>query len=159
MARSGYTDDYDDNDTFDMIRWRGAVAKAIGGRRGQAFLLEMYRAMEGLPEKKLITDVLQDDYEDGAVCSLGAVGRVRGIDMTLVDEHDYQSIADAFGISCALAQEIMCLNDECGPCGETPELRFQRMRKWIIEHLKPVDLKEVAEGGEHDSHGSEPPSA
>jgi hypothetical protein len=156
VSRHGYTEDCDE--TWDHIRWRGAVAAAIKGKRGQAFLLEMFRAMEELPVKKLVTDMLQDEYEDAAVCALGSVGRARGMNMEGIDIDDYEEIAAAFGIPNALAQEIMWENDE-GPWHETAEKRFHRLRKWIIGNLKPVDVREVAEGGEHDSHGSEPPSA
>lgn len=144
MSRSGYTDDCDD--TFDLIRWRGAVMSAIRGKRGQAFLLEMFRAMEALPQKRLIKKALQDEYEDSAVCSLGAVGRARGIDMSKIDADEYEEVAVAFGIPNALAQEIMYLNDE-GSCNrEDAMARFARVRTWIIGHLKPVDLKDVPEG-------------
>lgn len=46
MSRSGYSDDIDQ---WDLICWRGAVASAIRGKRGQAFLLEMWKAMTALP--------------------------------------------------------------------------------------------------------------
>lgn len=144
MSRSGYTDDCENN--FDLIRWRGAVASAIKGKRGQAFLLEMFRAMEALPQKKLIKKVLQDEYEDAAVCSLGAVGLARGMDMSKIDADEYEEVAVAFGIPCALAQEIMYLNDEWAWNREDAMARFARVRKWIIANLKPVDLKEVPEG-------------
>jgi len=156
MSRSGYTEDCDA--TWDHIRWRGAVKRAISGKRGQAFLLEMFRAMESLPEKKLVKDVLQDEYEDGAVCAIGSVGRARGMDMSLLDEYDYESIAAAFGIPRALAQEIMWLNDDDTWRREDAQARFQRMRKWVINHLRPVDVQEVAEGVGHDPNGAEPPT-
>jgi hypothetical protein len=40
MSRSGYSDDLEN---WSLIRWRGAVASAIRGRRGQAFLRERQR--------------------------------------------------------------------------------------------------------------------
>ena len=51
MSRSGY---HDGIDQWDLIRWRGAVASAIRGKRGQAFLREMLDALDALPEPKLI---------------------------------------------------------------------------------------------------------
>jgi hypothetical protein len=36
MSRSGYSDAWDD-DTWAIIRWRGAVKQAMNGARGQAF--------------------------------------------------------------------------------------------------------------------------
>ena len=65
MSRSGYTDDIDQ---WDLIRWRGQVASTIRGKRGQAFLLEMWRAMQALPAHKLTRDELENEY-DGAVCA------------------------------------------------------------------------------------------
>lgn len=74
MSRSGYSHDIDQ---WDLIRWRGAVAAAIRGKRGQAFLLEMWKAITALPEPKLIANELVE--KDGAVCAMGAVGKQRGI--------------------------------------------------------------------------------
>jgi hypothetical protein len=37
MSRSGYSDDYGDDEPWQLIMWRGAVASAFRGRRGQPF--------------------------------------------------------------------------------------------------------------------------
>lgn len=132
MSRSGYSDDLDDN--WQLIRWRGAVASAIRGKRGQAFLREMLTAFDQLGFDRLIAGDLE---RDGGVCSLGAVGRQRGVEMGGVDPKNYDAIAKLFGIPHSLAQEIMFLNDEWSGDDETPEARFQRMRKWIAENIKP----------------------
>lgn len=68
MSRSGYIDD-GDIEHWDLIRWRGAVASAIRGKKGQSFLLEMLHAMDALPEKKLIA---HDLLKDGSVCARAA---------------------------------------------------------------------------------------
>jgi hypothetical protein len=133
MSRSGYIED--DEDQWQVIRWRGAVASAINGKRGQAFLLEMYRAIDALPERKLIADEL---VQDGAVCAIGAVGKARGLDMTKIDPHDPETVAGTFGIPDALAREIVYMNDE-GSWQETPEQRYERMKKWAAENLLPVE--------------------
>ena len=133
MSRSGYIDDIEQ---WDLIRYRGAVAAAIRGKRGQAFLLEAWKAMQALPEPKLIAHDLE---AEGAVCALGAVGKTRGVDMTKVDPEDHESIAALFGIPHTLACEIMWMNDEAGYRAETPEQRFVRMKKWIEDNLRPVD--------------------
>lgn len=83
MSRSGYTDD---GDNWELIKWRGQVASAIRGKRGQAFLRELRDALDALPEKKLCYHELQ--RKDGACCAIGAVGRARGIDMTDLDPED-----------------------------------------------------------------------
>lgn len=132
MSRSGYSEDCND---FALICWRGAVASAIRGKRGQAFLEEMLHAMAALPERKLISDDLE---LDGAVCALGAVGKARGVDMANLDPTDRDQIAEAFGIAPALAAEIVYMNDEAEWRPETPEQRFARMRQWIEAQLYEV---------------------
>jgi hypothetical protein len=134
VSRSGYIDDVEQ---WDLIRWRGAVASSIRGKRGQAFLLEMWKAMQALPEPKLIAKELE---EDGAVCAIGSVGKARGVNMAEIDPQDHEQVADAFGIPHTLACEIMYMNDE-GPGNwkATPEQRFAYMKKWIEGNLLPVE--------------------
>lgn len=133
MSRSNYNEDIDD--CWQLIRWRGAVASAIRGARGQAFLKEMLCAMDKLPEHKLVANELE---EEGAVCAIGAVGKMRGVDMTKIDPEDSVTVASLFDISDALAREIAYENDEGTFRLETPEQRYSRMRAWvqgqIIEH-------------------------
>ena len=133
MSRSGYSDDCEQ---WDLVRWRGAVTSAIRGHRGQAFLQEMLDAFDAMPEKVLIAESLVE--EDGAVCAMGAVGLKRKMDLSQVDPDDRSSVANAFGISPALAAEIAYENDE-GTWQyrtETPEQRWTRMREWVVKHLK-----------------------
>lgn len=135
MSRSGYTEDCDDQ--WQFIRWRGVVASAMRGKRGQAFLKEMLAAMDALPERKLVRDALE---AGDAVCAIGSVGKARAIDMSGIDPDDHERIAAAFGITTPLAQEIMWMNDD-GFYRETPEERFASMRKWIDSHIrKPPPL-------------------
>ena len=135
MSRSGYCDDIDDQ--WMHIRWRGAVSSAIRGKRGQAFLAEMAEAMDALPEKKLVSMELE---ANGSVCAIGAVGKARGVDMSKLDPEDYSRVAYTFGISDALAQEIVFMNDEAGFYKETEEQRFERMRSWVASNLrKPAE--------------------
>jgi hypothetical protein len=130
MSRSGYSDDCDN---WDLIRWRGAVASAIRGKRGQSFLKEMLTALDALPEKRLIAEELE---KDGEVCALGVIGRARGIDMSQLDPEDYGAVSIAFGIPRALAQEIMFVNDDYLWWKEaTPEKRFATVRKWVEKKL------------------------
>ena len=131
MSRSGYTEEYDPKLSN---LWDGAVAKAIRGKRGQSFLRELIEALDAMPEKRLVQDVLE---KNGAVCAIGSVGVLRGIDMSNIDVEDYDGIAKIFGISRALAQQIESENDECSPFGETPETRWQRMRDWAVENIAP----------------------
>lgn len=133
MSRSGYIDDIDQ---WELIKWRGAVASAIKGKRGQSFLLEMWKAMQSLPEPKLIAGALET--ADGAVCAIGSVGKCRGVDMTEIDFEDHEAVATAFGIPHSLACEIMFINDEDFR-SSSPEERFTAMKKWIENNLLPVE--------------------
>ncbi len=130
MSRSGYTEDHDDQ--WQFIRWRGVVASAMRGKRGQAFLQEMLAAMDALPERKLVREALE---ADGAVCAIGSVGKARGIDMSGIDPDDYETVAGKFGITTPLAQEIMWMNDDAF-WRDTPEVRFEKMRKWVDSHIR-----------------------
>lgn len=161
MNRSGYSDDIDD--TWAHIRWRGAVASAIRGERGQQLLREIAVTMDAMPIKELIAHDLQ---VGGSFCTLGVVGAARGIDMSHLDPEDPKQVAKVFGIAPALAQEIVFENDEgiddyewvdieiCGPMRQhypdwsrhtrtvrvpsknVEARRWWHMRAWVTEHLK-----------------------
>lgn len=132
MSRSGYSDDCWEDGTGWL--YRGAVDRALRGARGQAFLQEMLEAMAALPEPKLIEFELQDP--EGSCCAIGSVGRARGIDMSNLDPEDADSVARVFGIAPAMAREIVYENDaEYRAGNETPEQRFERMRRWIESEL------------------------
>lgn len=162
MSRSGYTDDFEDH--WQLIRWRGAVASAIRGKRGQQTLREILAALDAMPCKELASESLVN--EEGAFCTLGALGAARGIDMAPIDPEDRERVAKTFGISEALAAEIMYLNDEhvddwkfveveiCGPMrpyypewgkhtrtvyAPDPHARAKRwryMRSWVASQIK-----------------------
>jgi hypothetical protein len=70
MNRSGYDED-SCLDQWSHIRWRGQVASAIRGKRGQTFLHELADALDAMPEKRLIAHELQ---EGANVCAIGSVG-------------------------------------------------------------------------------------
>jgi hypothetical protein len=137
MSRSGYSDDCENPGL-----WRGAVNRAITGKRGQAFLREMAAALDAMPAKELVADVIVDN---GAACAIGSVALARRMDVSeLGDGSDSTLVADRFGIASALAAEIAYENDECGESyrdgrmrHETPAERWTRMRAWVDRHLKP----------------------
>ena len=158
MSRSGYTDECDG---WALIRWRGAVQSAIRGKRGQALLVEMVRALDAMPDKRLVSGSLVT--EDGDCCALGAVGLARGMaDLAQIDPDDREAVARAFGIAEAMAAEIMDVNDDngydwiyteveiCGPLRRwdsrnqlfrvpSPHAdvaRWVRMRAWAADHIK-----------------------
>lgn len=132
MSRSGYIDDFEDN--WSLIRWRGAVASATNGARGQALLREMLSALDAMPVKELVAHELE---ADGAHCALGVVGKARGLDLKKIDPEDSQLVASIFGIANALACEIVFINDE-GEWGgnERSARRWIRMRAWIASQIQ-----------------------
>lgn len=131
MSRSGYSDDGEDD--LALGRWRGQVASAIRGSRGQAFLRELIEALDALPEKRLIANDLETG---GNVCAIGSVGVKRGVDMSKLDPHDPYGIAGVFGIAHQLVQEIEYMNDEAF-YGRSPEERWNFMRDWAASQIKP----------------------
>lgn len=134
MGRSNYSEDWDEDGKGGL--YRGAVERALKGRRGQAFLKEMLAAMDALPEPKLIEGEL---VQDGAACAIGTVALARKIDVSGLDPEDAETIAKTFGIAPALVREIEFENDDdfCFSVNETPEKRFIRMRKWIESQILP----------------------
>lgn len=137
MSRSGYVDNLD---TLDLGRWRGQVASAMRGRRGQELLRDLLAALDAMPSKRLIAHEL---IADGEVCALGAVGVRRGIDMTNIDPDEPCDVAAAFNVAEQLAREIVYINDEAGSGQlidgkwqpETPERRWERVREWVAKKL------------------------
>jgi len=136
MGRSGYSDDCIG---WDLIMWRGAVASAIRGKKGQAFLKEMLLSLDAMPEKKLIVDELVT--KTGEVCAIGSVAVTRNVNVSEVDTYDSHRIADIFGIANALVKEIEFINDEGQYWGrETPEHRFERVRSWVMSQIKKEEI-------------------
>ncbi|RQZ17269.1 hypothetical protein DIE15_12415 [Burkholderia sp. Bp9031] len=163
MSRSGYTDE-DEDGTLGL--WRGAVHRAISGKRGQAALRELAAALDAMPVKSLAAESLVN--EDGQFCTLGALGHARGLDMGPIDPDDWDAVAVAFNIAPAMVREIVYENDEglypfepitfvlCGPVRpwypewgqhvfrkyeRIPEdrlgaKRWQRMRDWVQSNLE-----------------------
>ena len=134
--RCGYSDDIDQKDA---AMWRGQVASAIRGKRGQQLLKDALAALDAMPEKRLIRDELVTT--DGDVCLLGAVGKARGVDdIAKIDPEEHDVLANRFNVASCLIQEIEYINDEyvINPHLETPEKRFERVRKWLVENIATV---------------------
>lgn len=62
MSRSGYNDDIDN---WALIKWRGQVASAIRGKRGQKMLRDLLAALDAMPEKSLIVHELESESGEG----------------------------------------------------------------------------------------------
>lgn len=143
MSRSGYSDDDGDGH---LNLWRGAVERSLKGKRGQAFLRELAAAMDAMPDKKLTTGELE---ADGQFCALGVVGQARGKDLSKIDTEDWTQLSREFGISEAMAREIMYENDEFSTCLSIWEghfglqgpddlqeaARWRYMRRWVESNI------------------------
>lgn len=129
MSRSGYSDDYDEG----INLYRGAVTKALQGKRGQKLLRELLVAMDAMEEKKLVSGVLID--ESGGCCALGVVAKVRGLDVSGLDPEESKLVAKTFNIADAMAREVVYMNDEWYTA-ETDEERFTRMRAWVVSQIR-----------------------
>lgn len=164
MSRSGYTDDYADDDPLAEGRWRQAVKRAIEGARGQALLRELLEALDAMEDKRLYAGNFAT--AEGEYCVLGVLGAARGTKMDDLGDEDYcdpELVGQRFGIARALAAEIMYENDNCRDeerlvdvvvCGpmrpwerhvrrewvtneRAAECRFGRMRAWVEGNIKP----------------------
>jgi len=122
-----------------MICWRGAVTRAIKGKRGQVFLRELLAALDAMPEKALISSQLRD--EQGDVCALGAACAKKEVDPTAFDVEDedhHDPLGRALGIAPALVAEIEYVNDDSDYRREQdPFNRYARVRKWVEQHIAP----------------------
>lgn len=147
MSRSGYMDDWDGDDWVAAL-CLGRVARAMKGKRGQAFLKEMLATLDAMPEKRLIANELET--AEGAVCAIGSVGKARGVDMTKLDPEDPDGVAAAFGIAPSMAREIVYMNDEGGDYKETPEARFARIRGWVVSEIKAPPSPQDTNGARQD---------
>jgi hypothetical protein len=151
MSRSGYSDDLDN---WSLIKWRGRVASAIRGKRGQAFLKEALAALNAMPVKELVSGELETE---GQFCTLGVVGRARGFDLTQIDTYDHETLGTKFDIAACLSQEIMYMNDEYArdwewitPPGESHAKRiknpmagaqrWEQMRAWLAGNIKADEV-------------------
>ena len=142
MGRADYHDDYDD--PWSLVMWRGAVASAIRGKRGQAMLVALRDALDAMPDKRLIADDYAD--EDGEVCALECYAKSRGRTLSDLDpiDEEHETVAARCGIATAMAREIQYENDECGIghyvagkyVAETAEERWKRMRRWVDRQIR-----------------------
>ncbi len=137
MARHGLSEDEGD-DPLASGRWRGKVASATRGKRGQAFFRRLVASLEAMPEKRLIAHQL---VEDGDVCAIGSVIRdTPGIEE--IDPEDYERIAGLVDISPCLVQEVEWINDEDAP--DDPERRWQRVHNWATKQLRKTEAEQPA---------------
>ncbi len=139
MSRSGYSDDCDG---YELAMYRGVIASATRGKRGQRFFVDLVGALDALPEKALIASELQT--KEGAVCALGALAKHKGLPISEDDTYDHDALGEKFDIARQLAAEVMFENDEARAWvyadgkghPETPEERWKRVRAWAAAQIK-----------------------
>jgi hypothetical protein len=136
MSRSGYSDD--DEDPLALGRWRAQVNSAIRGKRGQRFFLDLITALDALPKPRLVSNELES--VEGDVCALGALGKLRGVNVTDLDTHDHVELSETFNIASQLAAETMYVNDEDIDRRASPEERWAGVRRWAISKLRKETL-------------------
>jgi hypothetical protein len=131
VSRSGYSDDCEGSD---LAMWRGTIASATRGKRGQRFFRDLVAALDAMPVKRLI----KNDIEtvEGDVCALGALRRKRGVELEPDDVCYPEILGDKFDIASQLAQETMFVNDEAGRRVETDEERWIRVRAWAAKQVR-----------------------
>jgi hypothetical protein len=129
MSRHGYSDNYDGTSNV----WRGVIASATRGKRGQTFFRALVAALDAMPEKRLIRSELED--REGAVCALGCLAKAKGAALDPDDTYEWDKLGKVFDIAPQLAQETMYINDEWGRhC--SPEERWQKVRAWAAGELR-----------------------
>lgn len=159
MSRSGYSDECEN-----LELWRANVARSIHGKKGQAFLRELVQHLEAMPEKKLITNDLQ---QDGCYCTLGVVAAARGVDVSEIDMTDEWDagfqIGRALKMPTILAQEIMWQNDEGAfvrdnrvVSPKTPEERYECMLSWARSKIATTESIGTATAVEPNSQNRDP---
>lgn len=122
MSRHGYSDECEN-----YAMWRGIIASASRGKRGQAFFRALLEALDAMPTKELVEGELQTD--EGAVCALGCLGKHKGVDLATLDTEDWHQLGDLFDIAPQLAQEVMFVNDSQYQRANSVE-RWRIVRSW-----------------------------
>lgn len=64
----------DDEGIMPYALWENAYLRALNGKRGQQAILDLYHALEALPQHRLISSHLA---RDGEVCAVGALALYR----------------------------------------------------------------------------------
>lgn len=138
MSRSGFSE-WDGEDQWAMIRSMGAYRSAVRGKRGQAFLKDLLAALEAMTDRRLIHDEFVD--LNGETCALGAIGKVRGIDMSAWDPEGIDTpevAAKCFNVSPSLTRAIIWENDDS--YGVTPEQRWAYMRELVAGLIRKEEV-------------------
>ncbi len=133
--------------------WQATAKRALGGKRGQAALMEIRDALLAMPSRRLMKD---EWAAGGEVCALGAVDVHRHMrngmsweSARLIVEHTVEEKPWQFdesfeveetaqlrlGYTRTLVWEVMEKNDEQFE-NMSPEQRWGSMLRWVEEKIK-----------------------
>lgn len=131
MSRAGYSDDLNN---WELIKYRGQVASAIRGKRGQSFLKETLSILDNMDKKELAKETLATE---GQFCVIGAVLKAKGKDIPDDDSAwgDPEIFANKLDVAHQLVADIIYMNDEGCYRSETPADRWTRMREWVSKQI------------------------
>lgn len=147
MRRSCYSDDFGDDNTWQLPFFRANVDRSLRGRKGQARLRELRDALLVLPVKALEAETFADGTSTAPkVCALGAWALAkRGGDpaaaFALVgrsdaDDHDTAQVLEPHGWPRLVVLETIYINDDGNYWRpETPEQRYTRVLAWVESNL------------------------
>lgn len=99
MSRSGYS-----NDGENIAMWRGQVASAIRGKRGQAFLRELVEALDAMPEKRLTGTILFRRMDRSARLVASALGAALICQSLIVSAH--KTVIHFAPVKCAAFNDV-----------------------------------------------------
>lgn len=138
MARSGYSDDCENIELY-----RGAVRRALRGRRGQRALRDLLAALDSMTVRELGSGTFQ---RGTCPCTLGVLALHRGVDVDDLEPSEYgpddygvvdrDDVGERFDVAPSMAAEVMYMNDEACWHSETPEERWTRMRGWVASNIR-----------------------
>lgn len=158
-------EDFEPHDAASFLRscaFSGNVRRAVAGKKGRKFFLELEAALLALPEKRLSKGAMAVAKEDetyphkppvatGEVCALGAVAVARAQAAGKDRMNVLQELAEKFDpeesgweltkmaakelkICHPLAWAVVYRNDECS--ARTPEERYEKVLSWVRAKLK-----------------------
>lgn len=159
-------EEYEPDDTASFLRccaFSGNVRRAVAGKKGRKFLLELEAALLALPEKRLSKGAMaaaREDFETyppkppvatGEVCALGAVAVARALAAGKDRMKVLQGLSEKFDpeesgweltkmaakeldICHPLAWAVVYRNDECS--AQTDEERYEKVLEWVRAKLK-----------------------
>lgn len=146
MSRHGLSEDCDGDEesVLSFGRWRGQVASAVRGKRGQKFFRDLIEALDAMPEKRLAAESF---VEEGTVacCTLAALAKHRGIDLSDIDpeggSESAECAASRLDIAHQLAAEVIYENDEVGAGLISIDVPWVWREPWMVGHKKTIWVK------------------